>query len=423
MPAKEAKVVSAHSASDGAKPRFFVGHGQASRLTPTVALLTGGQDKPYALGLGTALASKGVGMDFIGSDDVDGPELHGRREIRYLNLRGCQRRDAGVPTKILRVLKYYLRLLAYAVTARPAVFHILWNDKLEIFDRVALTAYYRLLGRRVVFTAHNVNALKRDSKDSFLNRLSLRIQYSLVHRIFVHTQRMKEELITDFAVPATKIVVIPFGINNTLPSTALTAQQARDALGLDQDMKVMLFFGRVVPYKGLEHLIAALGELRKRDENYRLLIAGPTEPGDGYWQRIQETIERTGTSGGIIEHIGFIPDEKVELYFKAADVVVLPYVDIFQSGVLFLGYSFGLPAIATDVGSLKEDVVEGRTGLVCGPRDPVALAACVHRYFNSDLFQNLKDRRQEIRRYANERYSWAKVADLTKQVYTELTRI
>jgi glycosyltransferase involved in cell wall biosynthesis len=412
--------VNAASIGDCANAKLGRGHG--SRVTPTVALLTGGQDKPYALGLAAALASKGIEMDFIGSDDVNGPELHTTQEIRYLNLRGCQRTDVSVPTKVLRVSKYYARLLAYAVTAKPPVFHILWNDKLEILDRVALTLYYRLLGRRVVFTAHNVNARKRDLKDSFFNRLSLRIQYSLVERIFVHTQRMKEELMTDFAVPATKIVVIPFGINNTLPTTALTAQQAREALGLDLRKKVMLFFGRITPYKGLEHLIRALAELRKQDESYRLLIAGPLKDRDEYWQQIRETIHSTGTRGNIIEHIGFVPDEKVELYFKAADVIVLPYTDVFQSGVLFLGYSFGLPVIVTDVGSLKEEVVEGRTGFVCKPRDPLALAACIDRYFNSDLFQSLKDRRQEIRRYANERYSWTKVAELTEQVYTELTQ-
>jgi len=231
---------------------------------------------------------------------------------------------------------------------------------------------------------------------------------------------MKEELMTDFAVPATKIVVVPFGINNTLPTTALTAQQAREALGLAPDQKVMLFFGRVVPYKGLENLIVALGVLRKRDESYRLVIAGPIEEGGEYWERIREAIHQSGTSSSVVEDIGFVSDQKVEMYFKAADVVVLPYVDISQSGVLFLGYSFGLPVIVTDVGSLNEEVVEGRTGFVCKPRDPLALAACIDRYFDSELFQGLKDRRQEIRQYANERYSWTKVAELTAQVYREL---
>ena len=66
----------------------------------------------------------------------------------------------------------------------------------------------------------------------------------------------------------------------------------------------------------------------------------------------------------------FIPDEETEIYFKAADVLVLPYRHIYQSGVLFLGYSFGLPVLAADVGSLKDEIVEGKTGFVFRPEDP-----------------------------------------------------
>ena len=62
---------------------------------------------------------------------------------------------------------------------RPKLFHILWNNKFQFFDRTLLMLYYRLLGKKIAFTAHNVNAGKRDSNDSWLNRLSLKIQYRL----------------------------------------------------------------------------------------------------------------------------------------------------------------------------------------------------------------------------------------------------
>src|SRR5947209_12876027 len=124
--------------------------------------------------------------------------------------------------------------------------------------------------------------------------------------------------------------------------------------------------------------------------------------------------------GRIIQRIEHITDEEIELYFKAADVLVLPYNHIFQSGVLFLGYSFGLPVIATDVGSLREDIVEGKTGFVCPPHSPAELARSIETYFASDLFQGLETRGPEIRRFANERYSWSKVAELTEKVYLRL---
>lgn len=386
-----------------------------------VALLTGGGDKPYALGMAGALIVQGAFLDFIGSDDVNGPHLHNNPRVNFLNLRGDQTPNASRLEKLLRVTRYYLRLLRYAATARPRVFHVLWNNKLELFDRTVLMLYYRLLGKHVVLTAHNVNIGKRDGKDTAVNRLSLKIQYGLSDHIFVHTKKMKSELMAEFGAPEGKVTVIPFGINNAVPNTEeLTRGQARQALGLSSSQKVMLFFGNIAPYKGLEYLIGALAEVAKRDTNYRLIVAGTVKRCDDYWQKVQEAIGRNGARARMIERIEYIPDEAVELYFKAADVLVLPYTHVFQSGVLFLGYSFGLPVIATDVGSLREEILEGRTGFVCRPCDPLSLANAIERYFASDLYQDLAARRQEIRDYANERYSWAKVGLMTKEVYARL---
>jgi glycosyltransferase involved in cell wall biosynthesis len=108
------------------------------------------------------------------------------------------------------------------------------------------------------------------------------------------------------------------------------------------------------------------------------------------------------------------------LYFKAADVLALPYRHIFQSGVLFLGYSFGLPVVAADVGALREDIIEGKTGFVFRPGDPADLAKTIETYFSSELYRGLRNRRQEIRDYAKERHSWNVVGQLTRKVYAEL---
>ena len=122
----------------------------------------------------------------------------------------------------------------------------------------------------------------------------------------------------------------------------------------------------------------------------------------------------------VIERIEHVPDEQTELYFKAADVLVLPYTHVFQSGVLFLGYSFGLPAIAADVGNLKDEIIQGETGFVFKSRDASDLARKIDNYFKSELFHNLETRRPQIKRYANERYSWSKVASVTAAVYSKL---
>ncbi len=385
-----------------------------------VSVLTGGADKPYALGLAGSLASQGIVLDFIGSDEIDGPQLHDTPKVNFLNLRGDQRSAVGRLAKARRVLKYYAMLVRYAAAAKPGLFHILWNNKFELFDRTLLMLYYKMLGKKIVFTAHNVNAGKRDSNDSLANRLSLRIQYSLADHIFVHTPKMKQELGADFGVPESKVTVIPFGINNTLPNSELTIADAKRQMGINPSRKTLLFFGNIAPYKGLNFLIAALEEVTKSGGDFQLIIAGRPKGCEPYWKQMQQAMDQSGVRNRILEKIEYIPDEQVELYFKAADVLILPYSHVFQSGVLFVGYSFGLPAIAADVGSLRDEIIEGKTGFICRPRDSTDLARVIEAYFASDLFRELDNRRQEIRDYANERYSWEKVGELTKQVYARL---
>ena len=231
---------------------------------------------------------------------------------------------------------------------------------------------------------------------------------------------MKSELVAEFSVPAGKVSVIPFGINNTVSTTKLSTEDAKRSLRISRTNKTMLFFGHIAPYKGLEYLVAALQELTRKDENYRLIIAGTPKGCEEYWEQIKQGFVRMRKREQIIERIEYIPDDQTELYFKAADVLILPYRHIFQSGVLFLGYNFGLPAIAADVGSLREDIVEGRTGYIFQPNDTADLAKTIEAYFSSPLYRELETQRHEIRDYANERYSWVKAGKITSNIYQTL---
>src|SRR5271168_4201051 len=137
---------------------------------------------------------------------------------------------------------------------------------------------------------------------------------------------------------------------------------------------------------------------------------------------MREAIHEDVRKGRILLREDYIPDGETEVYFKAADVLALPYRHIYQSGVLFLGYRFGLPVLAADVGSLRDEIVEGKTGFVFKPEDPVDLARVIEQYFASDLFSDLTIRRQEIRDYALNRHSWDVVGQMTMSVYADLLR-
>src|SRR4051812_9828605 len=115
---------------------------------PSVTLLTGGHDRSYALGLTESLVARGIAVDYIGSDAVDAPELHRSCLINFINLRGDQTTTAPFYQKVLRIVRFYFRLVRYSVTARPRIFHSLWNNKFQFVDTVILMLLYRALGKR-----------------------------------------------------------------------------------------------------------------------------------------------------------------------------------------------------------------------------------------------------------------------------------
>src|SRR5271168_4517123 len=138
---------------------------------------------------------------------------------------------------------------------------------------------------------------------------------------------------------------------------------------------------------------------------------------------MREAIHEDVRKGRILLREDYIPDGETEVYFKAADVLALPYRHIYQSGVLFLGYRFGLPVLAADVGSLKDEIVEGKTGFVFKPEDPADLARTIERYFASDLYAGLNGRRQTIQDFVREQHSWDVVGQRSMAVYAELLRL
>lgn len=387
-----------------------------------ITLSTGGDDLSYALGLSLSLSKCGVLIDFLGSNTVDAPELHEDENIRFLNMRRDQSEEAPLLVKVRRILHFYLQLIHYILITKPRIFHILWNNRFEYFDRTILSAVYKLRGHKLVLTAHNINKARRDGNDTFLNRVTLRLQYWLADHIFVHTERMAAELQQNFGVPDAKVTTIPFGLNETNPQTDLSRAEARRRVGVDEENHVLLFFGQIAPYKGLEYLVEVVPVLSQSYPLVRIVIAGKVKKGaDDYWLSIQDRIAQLRIERYFVNHIRFIPNEDVERYFKAADALVLPYVDIFQSGLPFLAYSFGLPVIATDVGALAEEIEIGETGFICQSRDSASLTAAVFQFLESALFRELETRRPRIISWARKRHSWDKVAEMTQDVYRKIS--
>lgn len=387
-----------------------------------VALFTGGIDKHYAAGLSKSLASIAITVDLICNSEMDLSATAESPNLNYLPLYPTPQWYGSRVRKLRAYLWAYCRLIRYAATSPAPIFHILWNYKFPLFDRTVLLVYYKLLGKRIAFTAHNVNAGARDGADSFLNRLSLRVQYRLMDHIFVHTEKMKDQLVQLFGVREERVTIIPFGTYDMVPQSALTVSEAKQRLGLHNSDRTILFFGRIVPYKGIDLLFSAFERIALRNPSYRLVIAGETmKESDQQWRQVQRAIEQSSVRDQVIQHIRFIDDHDIELYLKGADVLALPYREIFQSGVLFMAFSFGLPVIATDVGSFRHDIATGVTGYVCRPEDPADLASAFETYFTSELYRELDVRRIRIKDSVQASHSWEIAASKTVDVYAQLS--
>src|SRR4030066_1837034 len=386
-----------------------------------LSFLTGrGGDGHYHLGLLSGLINKPIKIDVIGSNVLMKSNILKNANINFLNYLGDRSPNVPIWEKTSSILMYYYYLIKYTIKTDSKIYHIQWMNKFIYFDRTILILFYKLFGKKIILTAHNIDEKERDGKNNIINKMSLKFLYNNVNGLIVHTEKMKSQLIANFNVQESKITVIPHGIMDVVPTTTINNIEARNVLGLNMNEKVILFFGNIAPYKGLDDLINALIILNRSNYTVKLIIAGKVKDCKTYWDNIDETIRKNDLRNNLLLKIKHIPDEEIELYFKSADALVLPYKYIFQSGVIFLSYYFGLPVIATDVGSLKEEIDNGINGYLCKPKNPKDIANTIEIYFESDLYTNLEKNRMKIKQYADEKYSWEKIGDMTYGLYKRL---
>ena len=187
----------------------------------------------------------------------------------------------------------------------------------------------------------------------------------------------------------------------------ITKQDARKTLSIS-DEKVILFFGYIRPYKGLHVLIDAM-KIVKQKMKIRLLVCGEFY---GDEEKYRTHMKDAGIDDGTTVISDYIPNEKVHLYFSAADVVVQPYISATQSAIAQIAYFFSSPIIATNVGALPEVVVNEKSGLIVPPNDPESLANAIMRFYNENLESKLMAGASEERK----KYSWEAMVEAIEQL-------
>lgn len=218
------------------------------------------------------------------------------------------------------------------------------------------------------------------------------------HGFVVMSDAVKADLLK--FIPDAKYIFYPHPLYGHF-GEKMVATDARKKLNIPEGKKVILFFGFIRDYKGLDLIIDAMAKLT---DEYLLIICGEVY---GSFEKYQKQIDLLGVQNRILLYVRYINDQEVPVFFSASDVCVLPYKSATQSGITSIAYHFNLPLIATNVGGLKENIIHNKTGIVVDYPDADMLSVAIKNYFT----MNQKEKFSEEISQFKKKLSWDEMAN------------
>jgi glycosyltransferase involved in cell wall biosynthesis len=346
---------------------------------------------------------------FPGKDDKDNSEdkikpddarpfdnnngLHIKRELHPLNIMSWIKagKEAG---------KYPLILLPWWVT--------FWAPYYFLFLKSAKKSSSNNNGNnnknnsKIIFVCHNVEEHEKNCI-GWLKRIVTRNILGKAHGFILHSrgeENQLSQLLKDKMKPS---VVAPIPIYEVFNKNRYTPITSKEILGIPSQQRVILFFGFVRKYKGLDYLLKALPIVKTFDPNILLLIVGEVWGRKKNYDRYIRSIKNLGIEENIRFINRYVPNEEVELYFKASDIAVLPYINGSGSAILQVAYGMDRPVIATGIGAFEDVVEHGKTGFIVPPADEKGLAEAVIEMYRSDSIPRMEN---EIRQY-KKKFEWS----------------
>ncbi len=265
----------------------------------------------------------------------------------------------------------WLRAVKKIFQSKPEVIVIIWW--MPFFGPCLSTIAWlskKLFSTQIVFLVENYISHENRWFDRFLTKMT----FQCADHIIVQSDYIKKRYIErDYpSTPAHKTTVPVF---ECFDEKRYTQDLSRQELGITTK-NVVLFFGYIRPYKGLKNLLRCFQQVLEKNPDTTLLIVGE------YYED-QEIYNRLIKDEKIENHTlvvsKYVPNEEVEIYFKATDVTCMPYDSATQSGILMLSYGFRKPVVVTDVAGLPEFVVHDKTGVVVPKNDLKRLAGGINR--------------------------------------------
>lgn len=287
-------------------------------------------------------------------------------------------------------------------------YHLFHVGVLELLGVALAKAFFF----KVVLTVHDVESFRPGLHSGFLRNFT----YFLSSAVIVHNVVSKAELLRINPEIEPKTYVIPHGSYIGLTTPRMPKVVARQKLMLPLDEKVILFFGQIKEVKGLDLLIEAFAKAITNISPVKLVIAGKVWKDD--FSKYQSLINDYQIKNNIHLEIRYIPDEEISAFYSCADLIVLPYRKIYQSGVLLMAMSYGVPVLASDLPGMKEIVQDEVNGYLFEAGNAESLALKLVEVFNAE--KSLSVIVDNANKDMETSFSWNEIALKTLVTYKKI---
>lgn len=356
----------------------------------------------YTFNLCNELKKQTMNVDLVMDNKKDVDEC----KVNSISLFNTADKERNKIVKVLNYIKASLSIIKLIKSNNYEVLHVQWFILSPIDFLYIEKAKKR--GIKIIVTIHDILPFNQKFYDLKFHKKI----YGIADEIIVQAENNIKRFKEIFPEYSTKIHFIPHG-NFFNYAQTINQEDARRILELPQDKTILLFFGQIKKVKGLGVLLDAFGEVCKQRQDIYLVIAGSVW--NDNFEIYNNKIKQYNLINNIRCDIRYIKDEEVHYYYSACDLNVLPYLDVYQSGVIQLAYAYCKPTIATNIGAFREIVQDEKTGFLCRPNDSDDLASTIIKaVMEKDRFNEMG---QLGSKYIEKKYSWEDIVDKIIKLY------